>query len=808
MKKLKAFNMIKKAVAAVMVVILLSVGIVPGYFQPVYVYADLPDWLRYATTHIATGMGAIVAFTQGEVEQGLRGLYETWQINRVWNQGVSFDTFLLNQLHHDENNNTITVDHDLYELIVEYIKSEQNDPNSGVTSIVYKQLRVDKMVYGDTAGDGSDNYYYTYAAAQHTGDTIYSLNDIRNILDMHNCPGVTNMNGPLRHKFNLRLCTNQANEYFQNNRQTYDEQSGFYSYKPFYRQQNPASKILNVSCAVSTSNFPTQFSFYLHEALKDNRYDNFYIVGSFTNEFTDHSYSLSFYQYDSANDRLVAANRRLQTTGSIGFRRTAGTSNSAVEFISNCGVISINTQGSYFTSNNPQQHEFLQSIAKDDAWYKDNNDIYYIPFIRSDNPGIYKVFPDTTTLLQYIHNGGKSSVVNNNKTVHNVTINKTTNNITYTYEPQEVTYPEDQESPAVDYTEQFNLIFQELNNIKVMIRNIDVSGGSGSDVDLSTIEEELSSISEYLEDLEVSPEVNVTVECPWDESTRNQLLADIATIKSDLASIKTLLQGISNNINTNLPAILEELQNIKDTLDNLDVSGGGLTQTQIDTLINKMNEIKVVIGNNNVTVSGNSCNWSDDEISHLNFKIDLILEDMDNIKGYLNYIELNQLNSEDFLSQILFHVASIDTKMNIKKKVTDTDDNLTWLIHQLTHFLDNEMEIPESIMQMLGLKFPFSIPYILVAVTHLLEAPPQAPVFHVPINLPNVSTSNIVDVESDFFTVNTTTPGADYDFVLDFTQFSEVAEAFKFFMLLIWILGLVKLTPAMLGNGKEIVDEK
>lgn len=243
--------------------------------------------------------------------------------------------------------------------------------------------------------------------------------------------------------------------------------------------------------------------------------------------------------------------------------------------------------------------------------------------------------------------------------------------------------------------------------------------------------------------------------------------------------------GTDTDYSSTLQKILKQLQEIKKAINDLDTSGGSGTGEDIAKLEAILAELQAIKAS-----MADISKWTDEDISTLWEQLDLLLEDTGEIIKQLKAIKDAVDSNTNVLRSILSQVTQINAKIALRKTINDTNNNLDWLIEQLANLIENGLSIPEEISEMLGTKFPFSLPYIMVAILNLLEAPAEAPVFTLPLNW------NIDDV--DYM-------GSE-EFVLDFSEFSEVADAIKFFITLEWIMLLLRLTPRMLSNGKEIED--
>ena len=282
--------------------------------------------------------------------------------------------------------------------------------------------------------------------------------------------------------------------------------------------------------------------------------------------------------------------------------------------------------------------------------------------------------------------------------------------------------------------------------------------------------------------------------------------------------------GTGKDYTQQLSNILKQLQDIKNLISNLDLSGGSGTADNIEQL----NDILVWLGRLNTQfeslkseIALNFGNLEDGKLTDINNQLTNISNDINTKLNTLNQnisdlldelIYLQEITDDQtgVLRSILSQVSQINAKMSVKRTIDDTKDNIDWLIDQLKDLIDNGLDIPDDISEMLGTKFPFSVPYVLVAITHLLEAPPKAPEFRIPLKLPS-ELSDLSSNESGFtakFVQPSETPGAYCDIVFNCADYPELANTIKMMSLLIWIVGLLKITPAMLGNGKEITDER
>ena len=666
------------------------------------------DDLLGILSSFAGATAILFADYQGNPQGVIDGIGQIYAQSEYMRQGKTLAQFW--EDHHTANTNdqSITIDADLYNLLLEYLNSQQQSGNASQV-VNYKYLYVDPLDFEITKRNKAlyaHRRYKSILANQYDVELFSSRYRFGNVKNKLLSDGFKNF----YHASDLSRGTGVDFDYLMDKFETFRNNAsdnhgyptGFYRLLPWFVYGYPRDTKQTVQKGgnVTYEGFINEFM----TPISGNT--ELYFVGSFLNPLSDRQLKIKCVIYDRQNDRLQTCST---TQLSYKIRFSNQNNHGVIEFLEGSNDLKYsqnNLNDSFFPSGSYDQ-SFSESIGWGATYiYDRENDFYYCPLLRSTTPGLYKVFATDADCLSYIRNGGRSSIVNNyNQNVSSVTINND-NSIHYHYEnPYPDDYDDDEgegddsgsgsgsgegQSAGVDYSDYLNDIIEILEGIQESINNIDAGGGSGSQQSIT-----------------------------------------------DLSSLMTLLDQIKSAIN-----------NI-----------------------------------------GASLVWSSETVTSLINKVEQIKSDCNDIIGYLNTLVGFETDQNGILSNILFQVTSINSKISIKRSIQDTDDNLDWLIEQLQNLMDNQLSIPESISEMLGLKFPFSLPYILVGILDLLEAPPEAPVFTLPLNFEINGT--------DYF-------GDDTEFTLDFTEFSELAEAIKFFIILEWILLLVKITPKMLSNGKEI----
>lgn len=135
------------------------------------------------------------------------------------------------------------------------------------------------------------------------------------------------------------------------------------------------------------------------------------------------------------------------------------------------------------------------------------------------------------------------------------------------------------------------------------------------------------------------------------------------------------------------------------------------------------------------------------------------------------------------LEQILTYVKKIYHQV-IVGNVVSAVDAIAQVMDTAKDYVDEALEDTASIAELgeaLTTKFPFSLPSTLLALVTVFEAEPVTPVFEVPFQISSLQ--------------------IDEKFVLDFSQFDDVIEMLKWFLRLIWIYGLIRLTPHFIDVG-------
>lgn len=89
---------------------------------------------------------------------------------------------------------------------------------------------------------------------------------------------------------------------------------------------------------------------------------------------------------------------------------------------------------------------------------------------------------------------------------------------------------------------------------------------------------------------------------------------------------------------------------------------------------------------------------------------------------------------------------------------------------------DFDVETPQSIID----KFPFCLPFDIYNAFNILSAEPEAPVFSIPLKMEGVF---------------------DYSIEVDLSQFNDIANIVRWFLYVIFIIGLILVTNKLLGRG-------
>lgn len=118
--------------------------------------------------------------------------------------------------------------------------------------------------------------------------------------------------------------------------------------------------------------------------------------------------------------------------------------------------------------------------------------------------------------------------------------------------------------------------------------------------------------------------------------------------------------------------------------------------------------------------------------------------------------------------------------VDIDKPIVDTPSVDT----EIPEVIEPTLPVVESISVSLKDKFPFCIPWDLVSLFNIFVAEPSPPYFEIPFNIEYLK--------------------LDYTFVLDLSLYNTVSKVCRSLFVILFILGLIKLTPFMLSFGKDL----
>lgn len=161
--------------------------------------------------------------------------------------------------------------------------------------------------------------------------------------------------------------------------------------------------------------------------------------------------------------------------------------------------------------------------------------------------------------------------------------------------------------------------------------------------------------------------------------------------------------------------------------------------------------------------------------------------------GIIGWLEKIYDKLADMLKQLksIKRWTVIDTVINGVDAVADWLD----LIHDIISDADDGMESAVSTLSsalddsagLLKKKFPFSIPWDILAFVTLFAAEPEVPCFEVPIDI-GVSAVGL-DIH--------------YDFIVDFSDYQYLSDIFRAVLSLTYAVGLIKMTAGIASTKKE-----
>ncbi|MGN0132909.1 MAG: hypothetical protein ACI4AA_10745 [Lachnospiraceae bacterium] len=144
----------------------------------------------------------------------------------------------------------------------------------------------------------------------------------------------------------------------------------------------------------------------------------------------------------------------------------------------------------------------------------------------------------------------------------------------------------------------------------------------------------------------------------------------------------------------------------------------------------------------------------------------------------------NRINGiQETLNDILKWIKKIYNQV-VVGNVISAVDAVAQVMDTAKDYVDEALEDTASIAELgeaLTTKFPFSLPSTLLALVTVFEAEPVTPVFEVPFVISSLQIKE--------------------KFVLDFSMFDEIIFVLQWFLRLIWIYGLIRLTPNFIDVG-------
>lgn len=192
-----------------------------------------------------------------------------------------------------------------------------------------------------------------------------------------------------------------------------------------------------------------------------------------------------------------------------------------------------------------------------------------------------------------------------------------------------------------------------------------------------------------------------------------------------------------------------------------------------------------------------------DEINETEKDIDSKLQDLldwlgigngcSNVGGITGWLEKIYNKLLDILQQLksIKRWTVVDTIIDGADAIADWFD----LIHDIISDADNGMESAVSTLSsalddsagLLKRKFPFSVPWDILAFVTLFAAEPEVPRFKVPIDI-GVSAIGL---------------NIHYDFVVDFSDYQYLSDVLRAVLSLTYAVGLIKMTAGIASTKKE-----
>ncbi len=232
----------------------------------------------------------------------------------------------------------------------------------------------------------------------------------------------------------------------------------------------------------------------------------------------------------------------------------------------------------------------------------------------------------------------------------------------------------------------------------------------------------------------------------------------------DIGEIKVSFDDLEKYINTDSDKLFDKLKDL------IGENEGNLTEEDLEKLVDK------ILNASDGSGGSGSGPGSDSTPS-----------------GIIGWLEKIYDKLADMLQQLksIKRWTVIDTVINGVDAVADWLD----LIHDIISDADDGMESAVSTLSsalddsagLLKKKFPFSVPWDILAFVTLFAAEPEVPRFEVPIDI-GVSAVGL-DIH--------------YDFVVDFSDYQYLSDIFRAVLSLTYAVGLIKMTAGIASTKKE-----
>ncbi len=232
----------------------------------------------------------------------------------------------------------------------------------------------------------------------------------------------------------------------------------------------------------------------------------------------------------------------------------------------------------------------------------------------------------------------------------------------------------------------------------------------------------------------------------------------------DIGEIKVSFDDLEKYINTDSDKLFDKLKDL------IGENEGNLTEEDLEKLVDKI--LNASDGSGGSGSGPGSDSTPSSIIGWLEKIYDKLADMLQQLKSIKRWTVIDTvINGVDAVADWLDLIHDI---------ISDADDGMESAVSTLSSALDDSAGLLKK-------KFPFSVPWDILAFVTLFAAEPEVPRFEVPIDI-GVSAVGL-DIH--------------YDFVVDFSDYQYLSDIFRAVLSLTYAVGLIKMTAGIASTKKE-----